>query len=81
MLIDAASQALPEIRKRRMDMSDREQSIEQLIYDETDRRLAQMEQPDYEFPAKAGKADYVVMAAAVLISLILIILCMTGVIS
>ena len=44
--------------------------LEDLIYEETAKRLEIMEQPDYEFPKRMGKGR-----------LVLIALCMTGVIA
>ncbi|MBQ9609999.1 MAG: hypothetical protein IJV15_11235 [Lachnospiraceae bacterium] len=57
-----------------------EKSIEEIIYEETEQRLKEMSSPDYEFPTKADKADVIGIIAAVGISLVLIVLCMTGVI-
>lgn len=55
-------------------------SIGKMIYDETSRRLEIMEKPDYEYPAKAGKLDWIGIAIGVIGSLILVILCALGVI-
>ena len=57
-----------------------EKSIEELIYEETDKRLKEMKAPDYEFPKKADKADWIGIAVSIACSLLLIVLCMTGVI-
>ena len=57
-----------------------EKSIEELIYEETDKRLKEMQAPGYEFPPKATKADYLGIVLAIGASLLLIVLCMTGVI-
>ena len=57
-----------------------EKSIEELIYEETSKRLEEMAAPDYQFPPKITKADVFAIAASIGASLILIILCMTGVI-
>lgn len=57
-----------------------EKTIEELIYEETDQRLKEMADPNYEFPPKADKKDAIGIIAAVVASLILIVLCMTGVI-
>lgn len=56
-------------------------SIEEMIYEETERRLAVMEKPDYEFPARIGKGDAAAIAAAIAVCLGLIVCCMTGVIA
>lgn len=61
-------------------MKEAEMSIEELINSETENRLKEMEQPGYEFPKKIGKVDMIVMAVGFVASLLLIILCMTGVI-
>lgn len=58
-----------------------EDSIEQMIYDETEKRLGIMESKDYVFPPKIGKVDVVAIIASCAVSLVLIILCMTGVIA
>lgn len=55
--------------------------IENLIYSETEKRLAAMEKPDYVFPKRIGRADVAGIALLFAASLFLIILCMTGVIS
>lgn len=57
-----------------------EKSIEELIYEETDQRLKEMAASDYPWPEKADKKDAIAIAAGIGISLLLIILCMTGVI-
>ena len=59
---------------------DNEKSIEQMIYDETEKRLAVMESPDYVFPKKITKADVIGIVASVAVSVVLIVLCMVGVI-
>ncbi len=57
-----------------------EKTIEELIYEETDQRLKKMASPDYKFPAKVDKKDAIGILAAVGVSSVLIVLCMTGVI-
>lgn len=57
-----------------------EKSIEELIYEETDQRLKEMATPDYPWPRKADKKDAIAIVAGIGVSLLLIILCMTGVI-
>lgn len=59
----------------------KEQSIEELIYTETEKRLEIMENPDYEFPEQINKKDWAWIWGIVGISAVLIVLCMTGVIS
>ena len=51
-----------------------------MIYEETDKRLKEMASPDYVFPEKADKKDVFGIAAAIGVSILLIVLCMTGVI-
>ncbi|MCM1400219.1 MAG: hypothetical protein NC225_12145 [Clostridium sp.] len=63
-----------------MSKDEQELSLEELIASETEKRLNEMEQPDYEFPKKINKADVIVMIAGFLVSAVLIALCMTGVI-
>ena len=57
-----------------------EKSIEELIYEETDQRLKEMASPDYQFPPKADKKDPIGIIAAIAVSLVRIVLCMTEVI-
>ena len=57
-----------------------ERSIEELIYEETDQRLKEMGAEDYVFPEKADKKDFIGIAAAVAVCIVLIVLCMTEVI-
>ena len=57
-----------------------EKSIEEVIAEETERRLAEMSAPDYQFPEKADRIDAVSIVILVGFSAILILLCMTGVI-
>jgi len=57
-----------------------EKTIEELITEETSKRLKEMEAPDYEFPPKISRADIAAIAASIAASLVLIILCMTEVI-
>lgn len=58
-----------------------EKSIEELIYEETDQRLKEMAAPDYQWPRKADKTDAIAIVAGICVSLLLIVLCMTGVIA
>lgn len=51
-----------------------------MIYEETEKRLAEMESPDYVFPKKAGAGDYIAVAVCVAISIVLLVLCVVGVI-
>lgn len=55
-------------------------SIEELIYEETEKRLSIMEKPDYEFPKRITKADVTVIIGGIVICAVLILLCMVGVI-
>ena len=52
--------------------------IEELIYTETEKRLNEMESKYYVFPKRISAADVTGIAVMIAISLILIILCMTG---
>lgn len=49
-----------------------QKSIEQLIYQETEKRLKEMESDTYEFPKKMTKVDYIIIAVSVIVSLGLI---------
>lgn len=53
-------------------------SIEQLIYEETKRRLEIMQSDTYEFPKKMTRVDYGIIIASVAASLVLIVTCMLG---
>lgn len=53
-------------------------SIEQLIYEETERRLEIMQSDTYEFPKKMPRVDYGIIIASVAASLVLIVTCMLG---
>lgn len=61
-------------------MDEKELSLEELINSETEKRLKEMESPDYEFPEKITKTDVIFMVASFAVSLVLIILCMLEVI-
>lgn len=56
------------------------QSIEEILYSETEKRLALMEQADYEFPKPITRTDWTVILGSVAVCVILIVFCMTGVI-
>ncbi len=62
-------------------MENKEKTIDEIVSEETENRLAEMASPDYEFPAKIKKSDVIAMIALVAGSLILIGLCMIGVIN
>ena len=53
-------------------------SIEQLIYEETERRLEIMQSDTYEFPKKMTRVAYGIIIASVAASLVLIVTCMLG---
>ena len=55
-----------------------EGGIEQLIYEETERRLEIMQSESYEFPKKMTRVDYGIIIASVAASLVLIVTCMLG---
>ena len=52
--------------------------IEQLVAEETKHRLEEMESPEYEFPKPFLRKDFILVALAVIINLLLSILAMTG---
>lgn len=54
--------------------------IEQIIEDETKRRLAEMQRPDYVFPPRATAADAWGIALLIGTAAVLIVLCMLEVI-
>ena len=53
-------------------------SIEQLIYEETERRLEIMQSDTYEFPKKMTRVDYGIIIASVAASLVLLVTSMQG---
>ena len=53
-------------------------SIEQLIYEETERRLEIMQSDTYEFPKKMTRVDYGIIIASVAASLVLLVTCLLG---
>jgi hypothetical protein len=55
--------------------------IESLIYEETEKRLAVMEKPGYTFPKRITRGDVIGIVFSISASLVLILLCMTEVIS
>lgn len=56
------------------------QTIEEMIYEETEMRLNEMRKDDYIFPEKADKKDAIAIIVSIAICSVLIILCMIGVI-
>ena len=56
----------------------KQDSIEQLIYEETEKRLEEMQSDSYEFPKQMTKTDYMVIAVSVIVCTGLIIACMLG---
>ena len=62
-------------------MSNEKVDIGKLIEEETEKRLEIMQQPDYEWPKKAGRWNWIAIGCAIVVCLVLIVLCMTGVIS
>jgi len=61
-------------------MSKKAIDIGRLISEETEKRLAEMDKPDYPWPEQADKKDAIAIAASVAVCGILILLCMFGVI-
>ena len=55
-------------------------NLEELIYEETERRLDIMESNEYKFPKRITKVDGYIIASIIITSLVLIILCMSEVI-
>ena len=55
-----------------------EGGIEQMFYEETERRLEIMQSDSYEFPKKMTRVDYGIIIASVAASLVLIVTCMLG---
>ena len=59
-------------------MSSNSENIELLIKEETEKRLEEMGSEDYEFPKKITKADVIVISLMIAVSMVFIVLCMTG---
>ena len=57
-----------------------EKSIEELIKEETENRIKMMSDKDYVFPERINRKDYIAIILLIVICLVLIVLCMTGVI-
>lgn len=57
-----------------------EKSIEELIKEETENRIKIMSDKDYVFPERINQKDYIAIILLIVICLVLITLCMTGVI-
>ena len=55
-------------------------NIEELLYEVTEKRLDIMESKEYKFPEKITKLDGYIIMGIIVLSLVLIILCMSGVI-
>ena len=55
-------------------------NLEELIYEETKKRLDIMESKEYEFPEKISKTDSYIIIILIILSLLLIVLCMVEVI-
>ena len=58
-----------------------EKSIEEVIYEETEKRIIEMQSPEYEFPPEMDRRDYVAILSAMGVCAILMALCMMGVIA
>jgi hypothetical protein len=54
--------------------------IEELIYNETEKRLTEMKNQNYVFPQRIGIKDILGIVSLIVICLCLIVLCMMGVI-
>ena len=54
-------------------------NLEELIYEETKKRLDIMESKEYEFPEKISKTDSYIIISIIILSLLLIVLCMVEV--
>lgn len=55
-------------------------NLEELIYEETKKRLDIMESKEYKFPEKISKIDSYIIISIIILSLLLIVLCMVEVI-
>ena len=66
--------------KEEMMAETQKSEIEKVIYEETEKRLGEMGAPGYTFPERITRGDVTGIAVLFAASLLLIILCMTGVI-
>lgn len=55
-------------------------NLEELIYEETKKRLDIMESKEYKFPKKISRTDSYIIISIIILSLLLIVLCMVEVI-
>ena len=55
-------------------------NLEELIYEETKKRLDIMESKEYKFPEKISKTDSYIIISIITLSLLLIVLCIVEVI-
>ena len=55
-------------------------NIEELIYEETNKRLAIMSSKEYNYPPKVTNIDFIIIISLLVVSVIFIVMCMTGVI-
>lgn len=58
-----------------------DKTIEEVIYEETEKRLAEMQSPDYEFPAEMDHRDLIAILTSMGVCALLMALCMAGVIA
>lgn len=58
-----------------------EKTIEEVIYEETEKRLAEMQSPSYEFPAELDRHDFIAILSSMGVCALLMALCMVGVIA
>lgn len=66
--------------KEKVRTCDMEKTIEEVINEETEKRLAEMQSPDYVFPKKMDSHDFIAILASMGICALLMALCMMGVI-
>ena len=58
-----------------------EKTIEEVIYEETEKRIAEMQSPEYVFPKRLARRDIIAILTSMGISGLLLLLCMVGVIA
>lgn len=61
-------------------MSQSQETIEQLIYQETEKRLEIMQDKKYQFPGRINAYDILTIITSVIVCIILIVCCARGVI-
>jgi len=65
------------IKENEIDMSD-SKFLDEILYEETQKRLGTMSRKDYEYPPGLGRLDWIIVIASLFCCLLLMALCMVG---